>query len=241
MRRVEKCMGTVFSIDVRTPGLDPGVLDDVVDILQDIDARFSTFRADSEISRLGDGRLTIDECSEDVQWVVTRCAELQKETDGYFSAYAGGALDPSGLVKGWAIESASDLLVAAGSTSHCVNGGGDVQCIGESGAGTPWRVGVSHPLRRGELACVVAGTDIAVATSGSAERGAHVIDPHTGRSPSSLASVTLAGRHLTDVDALATAAFAMDADARPWLESLAERGYRAFVVEADGQMWSTGF
>lgn len=241
VRRVEKCMGTVFSIDVRTPGLDPAVLDDVVDILHDIDARFSTYRDGSEISRLADGRLQAAECSEDVQWVLARCAELQTETAGYFSAYADGTLDPSGLVKGWAIEAASDLLSAAGSTSHCVNGGGDVQCIGDAAPGTPWRIGVSHPLRRGELACVVAGSDVAVATSGSAERGAHVIDPHTRRAPTTLASVTLAGRHLTDVDAYATAAFAMDADARPWLESLAERGYRAFVVQADGEMWSTGF
>jgi thiamine biosynthesis lipoprotein len=232
-------MGTVFSFDVRTPGFDTTVLDDAVDILQDIDARFSTFRDDSEVSRLAAGTLRISECSEDVQWVLRRCAELTAETDGYFSAYAGGALDPSGLVKGWAIEQASDLLCMAGSTSHCVNGGGDVQCVGWAGPDTPWRVGVSHPLRRGELATVVTGTDLAVATSGSAERGAHVVDPHTRRAPGALASVTLIGRHLSDVDAYATAAFAMDDAARGWLESL--DGFRAFVVQADGATWSTGF
>ena len=241
LRRVEHCMGTVFSIDVRTPGLDPAVLDDIVEILHDIDARFSTYRSDSEISRLADGRLQVSDCSEDVRWVLDRCAELQTETGGYFSAYPSGVLDPSGLVKGWAIESASDILSAAGSTSHCVNGGGDVQCIGDAAPTTPWRIGVSHPLRSGELAGVITGSDVAVATSGSAERGAHVVDPHTGRAPLALASVTLAGRHLTEVDALATAAFAMDTDARPYLETLAQRGFRAFVVEADGSMWSTGF
>ncbi len=126
---------------------------------------------------------TLAQCSAQVVAILERCAALEAETDGYFSAYAGGCLDPSGLVKGWAIEAASDLLVAAGSTSHCVNGGGDVQCVGDSAPGVPWRVGIAHPLRAGELATVVTGTDIAVATSGPAERGPHVLDPHQRPGP----------------------------------------------------------
>jgi thiamine biosynthesis lipoprotein len=230
-------MGTVFSIDVRTPGFDGAVFADVVALLHDIDARFSTFRADSEVSRVASGALGRADCSPDVGWVLHRCAELEVETAGYFSAYANGELDPSGLVKGWAIETVSDLLVDAGSTSHCVNGGGDVQCVGEAAPGVPWRVGVAHPLRRGELATMIEGVDVAVATSGSAERGAHVVDPHTGRAPATLASVTVVGKHLADVDAYATAAFAMDAGARDWLQGL--DGFDGFGVLVDGSTWHT--
>lgn len=240
-KHVLHCMGTVFSFDVRTPGFDATVFARIDDVLHDLDARFSTYRDDSEISRIDDGRLNEADASTDVQWVLRRCAELEIETDGYFSAHATGRLDPSGYVKGWAIETASHLLAAAGSTSHCVNGGGDAQCAGEAAPGEPWRVGIAHPLRQGELVGVVAGNDLAVATSGSAERGAHVIDPHTGRAPTALASITVVGRRIAEVDAYATAAFAMDDGAREWLETLVARGYRSFGVQADGATWSTGF
>jgi FAD:protein FMN transferase len=236
-RHVEHCMGTVFSFDVRTPGFDGGVFAAIVRFLHDVDERFSTYRPDSEISRLSRGELTIGQCDRQVVEILDRCAELEGETDGYFSAYASGSLDPSGLVKGWAIERASDMLVAAGSTSHCVNGGGDVHCVGESAPGEPWRVGIAHPLRAGELVTVVAGRDIAVATSGTAERGAHVLDPHTGQAPHGLASVTVIGRHLSEVDTYATAAFAMGSAARDWMNDLA--GHSAFGVNQDGTTWTS--
>jgi FAD:protein FMN transferase len=236
-RHVEQVMGTVFSFDVRMPGFDGRAFVDVVRFLHDVDKKFSTYRPDSEISRLSRGELAIGQCDRQVVDILDRCVELQRETDGYFSAYAGGALDPSGLVKGWAIEQASDLLVAAGSTSHCVNGGGDVQCVGEAAPGVPWRVGIANPHRVGELLTVVAGSDIAVATSGTAERGAHILDPHTGLAPNGLASVTIVGRRLSDVDPYATAAFAMGSAARGWLDGLA--GHCGLGVNNDGTTWTS--
>lgn len=231
-------MGTVFTFDVRAPGVPEAVLDDAVRLLHEIDATFSTYRADSEISRLARGELTPTECSADVREVLDRCAELTADTDGYFSAYAAGSLDPSGYVKGWAIEQASDLLVAAGSENHCVNGGGDMQCVGGAGAGRPWRMGVAHPLRVHELVATVVGCDLAIATSGIAERGAHVLDPHTATPPRGLASVTVVGARIGLVDAYATAAFAMGERARGWLEALP--GHYGFGVDSDGTAWSTG-
>jgi thiamine biosynthesis lipoprotein len=236
-RRVEHCMGTVFSIDVRTPGVDHAVIESVVAWLHWADATFSTYRPDSEISRLGRGEISLDRCAPDVRRVLERCEQLSAETDGYFSAYAGGALDPSGLVKGWAIERASEMLIAAGSRNHCVNGGGDVQCAGSAAPDVAWRIGIADPHRPGELVAVVAGDGIAVATSGPAERGAHIIDPHLASSPGALASITVVGAGLATVDAYATAAFAMGDRAPAWLESRAQ--YEALVVHADGQRWST--
>jgi FAD:protein FMN transferase len=237
LRRVEQSMGTVFSIDVRDPAIDPEEIEDVVRWLHWVDATFSTYQPDSQISRLGRGELTVADCEPEVGEILDRCERLRRDTDGYFSAYPHGALDPSGLVKGWAIEQASDRLRRAGSTSHCVNGGGDVQCAGDAAPGLPWRVGVAHPLRPGDLAAVVTGTDLAVATSGTAERGAHVVDPHTRRPPGVLASLTLVGRHLTDVDAYATAAFAMGRAARDWVEQTP--GIEGFAIALDGTTWRT--
>lgn len=141
------------------------------------------------------------------------------------------------MVKGWAVEKVSCLLYDAGAHHHMVNGGGDIQCRGEAAPGRPWRVGVADPFRRGALAVVVDGGDMAVATSGSPERGHHIVDPATGRPATELASITLVGRHITTVDGLATAAFAMGEAARTWVD--VRQGIEAYAVGADGRSWWT--
>ena len=236
-RVVEQCMGTVFSIDVREPGIDRGRVDEVLRWLHWVDETFSTYRSDSQISRLARGEIDLEDCAPEVREVLDRCRALEEETDGFFSAFAAGRLDPSGLVKGWAIERASRMLVERGSVNHCVNGGGDVQCAGQAQPGQPWRIGIAHPLQPDQLVGVAEGNDIAVATSGSAERGPHIIEPHTGMRPDKLASVSLIGRELGLVDALATAAFAMGANAPAWIEKAS--GLRGVVVFADSTIWSS--
>lgn len=230
-------MGTVFSLSVHPPGVHEDDVEDVMSWLHWVDTTFSTYRPDSQISRLGRGDISLQECAPEVREVLTLCEQWRQATNGYFSAYPAGPLDPSGAVKGWAIEQASDRLRAAGSTNHCVNGGGDVQCAGNSAQHRPWRIGITNPLVANSLATVVTGRDIAVATSGTAERGDHIVDPHTRRAPSGLASITLVGRHLTEVDAYATAAFAMGARAREWLEQMPD--VHAFAVSVDGSTWTT--
>lgn len=226
-------MGTVFSIDVRAPGVAAPVLERVLRWLHHVDATFSTYRADSEISRLGRGELRPAACSPEVREVLARCAELEDETDGYFSAYPDGRLDPSGYVKGWAIERAADLLADAGSTNHCINGGGDVQTLGRPAPERPWTVGIADPRRPGELVATVPGppdgAPLAVATSGTAERGAHVLDPHTGRAPEGPVAVTVVGSRLSVVDAYATAAFARGPGALAWLRGIP--GLSGLVVD----------
>lgn len=234
-RHVEHCMGTAFSFDVRFPGVDRRALESVIDWLHWVDATFSTYRSDSQINRLARGDISLAKCAPEVREILDRCAELEAETGGYFSARAGGILDPSGLVKGWAIERASALLAAAGSANHCVNGGGDVQCLGQPDAESLWRIGIAHPRRPTDLVGIAAGSHLAVATSGSAERGAHILDPHTRTRPTALASVTLIGRDLATTDAYATAAFAMGARAPSWIETLDH--LRGIVVFADGSEW----
>ncbi|MGI8665337.1 MAG: FAD:protein FMN transferase [Jatrophihabitans sp.] len=237
VRRVEQCMGTVFSIEVRLPGCAAAAIDDAVSWLHWVDRTFSPYQQDSQLSRLARDELAVEDCVPEVGQILARCAELETETRGYFSATAGGVLDPSGLVKGWAIQHASEMLSAAGSTSHCVNGGGDVQCAGPAAAGRPWRIGIADPLQAGRLAGIVAGRDLAVATSGTAERGNHILDPHTGHPRAELASVSLVGRQLASVDAYATAAFAMGVAAPEWIEALPD--CQGLIVYPDGRRWSS--
>ena len=234
-------MGTVVSFDLRVDDSQRALMQDAVSNavrwLHRVDEVFSTYRLDSQISRLGRGELKFAECDGDVAEVLALCAEIGRESDGYFSSTYRGQLDPTGLVKGWAVQRASELLTAAGSGHHCVNGGGDIQFVGGIANEEPWVVGISHPLQRDGFASVVALTDGAVATSGTAERGAHVLDPHTGQPATKLASVTVVGADLIHADAYATAAVAMGESARGWLES--RTGYEAFAVAADGSGWWT--
>jgi thiamine biosynthesis lipoprotein len=235
-RHAEHVMGTVVSFDVPDRAGDPrgdGSLGQAVRWLHWVDATFSPYRDDSDVSRFARGSVLLTDCVPELAEVLEACATISARSGGYFTTTPGGTFDPSGYVKGWAIERAAALLTAAGSAEHSVNGGGDVQCTGDR----LWRVGIADPLRPGRLALVVAGRDFAVATSGVAERGAHIIDPHTGQPPAALASITVVGARLAETDAYATAAFAMGSAARDWVESL--DGYQAFAVTATGATWQT--
>ena len=202
--------------------------------LREVDATFSTYRDDSDVSRLARGELTIAECRPAVDDVLARCLELERATAGFFSVRPAGRLDPSGLVKGWAVDGAAERLEAA---SFCINAGGDVLARGRSAPGRRWRVGVRHPVELDRLAAVLAVEDRAVATSGQYERGPHIVDPHTGAPPTGLLAVTVVGPDLATADAYATAAFAMGADGPRWTATL--DGYDALCITSDHRVLST--
>jgi thiamine biosynthesis lipoprotein len=244
LRHAEHVMGTVVSFDVPAGAgggsagdQTGGALGQAVRWLHWVDATFSPYRDDSDVSRFGRGSRPLAECAPELTEVLAACAAISALSGGYFTTTPGGRFDPCGYVKGWAIERAAAMLTAAGSAEHSVNGGGDVQCVGDRGPGQLWRVGIADPLRPGALALVVAGRDFAVATSGVAERGPHIINPRTGRPATDLASITVAGPGLTRADAYATAAFAMGSGARDWVESL--DGYEAFAITPAGTAWQT--
>jgi thiamine biosynthesis lipoprotein len=225
-------MGMPVAITIRDRRAVPGAAERVFAWLREVDAAFSTYRRDSEISRIGRGELAVRNAQPMVREVLARCEALRGETGGYFDARATGRLDPSGLVKGWAVERAGALLEALGARDFCVDAGGDLAL-----RGGPWQVGIRHPLERGRLAAALTAHDLAVATSGGYERGAHIADPHTGAPPSGVLSVTVAGPDLATADAYATAAFAMGERGPAWTARL--RGYEAMTILDGGRVLST--
>ncbi|MFJ3233106.1 FAD:protein FMN transferase [Streptomyces sp. NPDC086787] len=244
-RRVAEVMGTVFSFDVR--GGDPDAvrhaLDEAIAGLRRADDVFSTYREDSQMSRLARGELGVADCDPEVAEVLELGAEAERVSDGWFSMRYGGRLDPTGIVKGWATERAARRIAAAGASGVSVNGGGDVQMYGAPEPHRPWRVGVADPLRPGGLAAVISSggvPELAVATSGTAERGAHIMDPRT-RKPAvtDLVAVTVVAPGLTWADCWATAAFAMGSRAGlAWLESLPD--VEALLLTAGDEVRCTG-
>jgi thiamine biosynthesis lipoprotein len=229
MQRVEHIMGMPIAVEVR----DGGVPDAVFDWFRWVDATFSTYKDDSEISRIARGELAVEDAHPDVGRILRRCDELRIETNGYFDAYAGGSLDPSGLVKGWSVDRAATLLDDGGLLEYAIDAGGDVRVRGGG-----WRIGIRHPTEPEAVAAVVEADDLAIATSGEYNRGRHVLDPHTGESPDGVLSVTVSGPDLATADAYATAAFAMGASVAPhWTARL--RGYGALTILSDGRVLAT--
>ena len=231
---VEHVMGTVVSIHVRAPLPEAGAVEAACGVLHDIDRRFSLYRPDSELSRLARGEVTQSDLSPDVQWVIAACDDLARTTGGTFDARrhrADGIVDPSGFVKGWAVEEASARLEDAGARNYVIAAGGDVLARGKAGPGEAWRVGIRHPDDPGAIAAVLGIGTGAVATSGLYERGDHIRDPRTGAVPRELVSLTVVGPSLAWADAYATAAFAMGLEGLAWVD--AQPGCGAVAVTAE--------
>ena len=241
MKRVEHIMGMPIGIDVRDADVDPGVLDDAFDWFRFVDATFSTYKEDSEISRLNRGELRLADAHPDVREVLERCAELREQTGGYFdveAASAGSGIDPSGLVKGWSVDRAAALLEAAGARNYSINAGGDIRLRGGALPVDHWRVGIRHPLESHSIAAVVESAQLGIATSGAYARGEHLVDPHTGCPPEGVLSVTVVGPYLATADAFATAAYAMGPRGPYWTARLSG-GYAAMTILSDEQVLFT--
>ena len=184
--------------------------------------------------------------NDEVRDVLRLCEDMRLDTGGAFDIFEvpapnGTTLDPSGLVKGWSIELAATMLERSGCSNFCINAGGDIALRGQPTVGEPWRIGIRHPEQIHELATVVtASGPLAVATSATYERGAHIIDPHTRQPTTELASVTVVGPDLTLADAYATAVFVMGLDGLEWI--LERPGYDAYAITHDAiTTWTPGF
>ncbi|HEV3390673.1 MAG TPA: FAD:protein FMN transferase [Solirubrobacteraceae bacterium] len=230
-RHTQHVMGTALTVEIRDRVVPRRALERAFGWLRWVDRTFSTYDAGSEISRLNAGDLGLSEAHPLVRRVLARCETLRAGTDGYFDANAPlrGGVDPSGLVKGWAVDVAFAGLRRAGARQLCIEAGGDLRV-----AGGPWRIGIRNPRRRDQLAAVVVLRNGAVATSGAYERGPHVVDPHTGRPPAGTLSVTMIDHTLAQADAHATAAFAMGPRGPVWSARLT-----AMTILADDQVLLT--
>lgn len=237
----EQVMGTVASFTVEAGSLSPGEVTSTVATacaeLHRLDAMFSTWQDESPMSRLRRGDLELAEAPPEISEVLDLCRAVKRATAGWFDPWSmPGGVDPTGLVKGWAVERAAGVLRRAGAGSAMVNAGGDIAAFGQPGAGQNWRIGIRHPWRVDALACVLEIVS-AVATSGTYERGEHLVDPFTGEHASRVASATVTGPNLAIADALATA---LAVSGEVGLDFVRDAvGYDAYLILPDGSEVST--
>ncbi len=232
-------MGLPVSVVVRGPLARTDRADAVVQglyaDLRHVDRVFSTYRVESEVSLLRNGALPRGLASPEVAEVLALCEQARILTDGLFDAEAGG-LDPSGLVKGWAVDRAARGLEVLDDSDWLVNAGGDV--VGRAVHGPPWRVAVEDPGDRSRVLRVLGLQTGAVATSGTAARGHHLLDPRTGAPAAEhLLSATVVGPSLTWADVLATAAFVEGPASLARIAGIP--GYEALLVLPDGTAVTT--
>lgn len=231
-------MGTMVSIDVRDPIADQGI-DEAFAWLRRVDERFSPYRMDSEVSLLDRGELGNDGPSREMHEVLDLCLRLWTDTEGAFDARATGHFDPSGVVKGWAIEGAVRILESFGARNLCVNAGGDVAVRGEPDPGRAWRVGIRQPVDPARLRTVLELRGrIAVATSAAYERGVHVVEPRSGRRVIRPGSATVTGPDLALADGYATALWVDGAEGIHWLHRLS--GYEALLLSDQSSRGTSG-
>ena len=226
MRLFRFLMGMPISIDI--PQAEDGkVFEAVFKRLRQIDARFSTYKPDSEVSRFSRGEISQKGLSAELKHVIKACREAEKWTDGYFSAWAAGAFDPSGYVKGWAISEAGKVIENQGFKTYCISAGGDI--LSHSNSDKIWQIGIQDPLDKSKILNKLSISNGAVCTSGSYERGAHIINPKTGRPADGLLSVTITGPDIIKADILATACFAMGQKAYAFMKK--QTDYQAIIID----------
>ena len=240
MRQRDLVMGMPVTVEIIDDAVAPDDLEAVFTYFRDVDETFSTYKASSEISRINRGELAPEQASDDVRAVLALAEQTKRETDGYFDIARDGGIDPSGIVKGWAIQQAADRLMAAGWHNFYIDAGGDVQVAGTNG-GRLWRVGIRNPFRHEEHVKVLEISDRGVATSGTAVRGQHIWDPYRPGLPlTEVLSLTVVGPNVYEADRFATAAFAMGPRGIRFIE--ARPGLEGYQIDASGRAtYTRGF
>lgn len=240
VRECAGIMGMPVTVHIVDPAASTLDLQAVWSYLRHIDCAFSTYKPDSETERLNRGELLEEDCSKAMREVLAICERTRVASRGFFDARYHGRLDPSGVVKGYAIHRSAELLRKRGLTGFFVDAGGDAQTCGGNERGTKWRVGIRDPFDPSKLVNVVHLSGEGIATSGNYERGEHIYDPVRGRPAASIASVTVIAPDVCEADRFATAAFAMGEESILFLEELPD--VEGFMVRLDGSMFcTTGF
>ncbi len=232
MKQTRLIMGMPITIEV--VGLrDPKVLKKVFDYFREVDARFSPYKSDSELSAVNNG-LDPDGWSEDMKLVMRLCEETKQASGGYFDINRGGYIDPSGLVKGWSIANAAELLKDSGYNNFYIEAGGDIQAEGLSETNEPWTIGIRSPFDINKIVKVIKTTGVGVATSGKYLRGDHIYNPLDNySSPDEVSSLTVMAPNIFEADRFATAAYAMGKVGAVFLSALP--GFDVYQIDNQGQ------
>ncbi len=239
MTQTQIIMGMPITIEITHGGSQP-IFDKVFNYFKKIDNRFSTYKSDSEISKINNG-LEASRWSKSMKDVFKLCEQTKEITNGYFDIDHNGQLDPSGLVKGWAIDNAANILRKQGLKDFYVEAGGDIQVSGTNSEKKPWAIGIRNPFNINEVIKIVSLSNEGVATSGTYIRGQHIYNPkNKNQKITEVKSLSVIAGNVYEADRFATAAFAMGRKGIKFIESIP--GLEGYMVD-DKKIatYTTGF
>lgn len=249
MKETRLIMGMPITINIVDITATQKDIDAVFEYFAYVDDKFSTYKETSEISKINNGALSQEQYSTDMKEIFFLAEQTKKDTNGYFDITHNGHIDPSGIVKGWAIQKARELLVKKGFQNFFIDAGGDVQVSGNNEKNELWKIGIRNPFNREENVKVVSLTNQGIATSGTAIRGQHIYNPKEltmehgqlkKKATSDIVSLTVIGPNVYDADRFATAAFAMAEKGINFIESL--EGFEGYMINNKGlATYTSGF
>jgi thiamine biosynthesis lipoprotein len=222
-------MGMPITVEIVDDLASQNDLEKVFSYFRKVDEQYSPYKESSELSKINRG-LPEDLWSDEMKIVLALCEQTKQETNGYFDIRHEGKLDPSGLVKGWAIQNAAEQLLKDGFMNFYIEAGGDIQAHGKGKPGIPWSVGIRNPFNTNEIVKVITIEDSGVATSGTYIRGEHIYNPHgSSQKVITVKSLTVIGPNVYEADRFATAAFAMGSEGVIFIDNLP--GFEAYMID----------
>jgi thiamine biosynthesis lipoprotein len=238
MKKQATIMGMPVTVQIVDSNATDEDIQDVFAYLHYIDQKFSTYKKDSEISQINRGEVKHLDYSNEMQKVLASCEETKQLTDGYFDINLNGILDPSGIVKGYAIWQAAQILKKKGYANFYVEIAGDIQVFGKNEDGESWKVGIQNPFNLKEIIKIVRLSNKGIATSGNYQRGKHILNPKTKLAADEIAGISVIGPNVYEADRFATAAFAMGEEGIKFIGRI--KGFAGYMVRNDRTAVMTG-
>ncbi len=233
MKETRLIMGMPITVDISDAVFSPKLFQEVFDYFVSVDERFSTYKPKSEITLINEKKISERDYSAEMKTILRLAEETKQATDGYFDMRTSGIIDPSGLVKGWAIFHAAKILKSLGVRNFYIDAGGDIQVSGANSEKKPWSIGIRDPFSPDQIIQRVFLTDQGIATSGTYVRGHHIHNPRDNNKPvADIVSLTVIGPNIYEADRFATAAFAMRKKGIEFIERLP--GFEGYMVNLDG-------
>lgn len=241
MKQTQSIMGMHITIEVADSAVLQADIDTIFAYFRYIDETFSTYKKSSEVSQINDRKLSKERYSKDMKTILSLAEQTKQESKGYFDIFHNGKIDPSGIVKGWAIFQAAELLKKKGFLNFYVDAGGDIQVSGKNIEGNPWSVGIRNPFKSQEIVKVLSIRDKGIATSGTSIRGQHIYNPHKKNvDVTDIVSLTVIGPNVYEADRFATAAFAMGYEGIAFIDTQLE--LEGYMIDKQGiATYTNGF
>jgi thiamine biosynthesis lipoprotein len=247
MKEIRIIMGMPVTLEIIDESAGATVFEKVFSYFNSVDQKFSTYKKDSEITAINEGKISPDNYSKEMQEIFSLAEETKNITNGYFDIYNNDKCDPSGIVKGWAIYNAAQILKKDGFKNFYVEVAGDIEVSGLNNEGKKWAIGIRNPFKQEEIVKVVHLGNKGIATSGTYVQGEHIYNPKKFAEvglPQDIindtVSLTVIGPNVYEADRFATAAFAMSKKGIEFIEKL--DGFEGYIINKDGiATMTTGF